>query len=114
MDTARQLGIHVTTRYLFRKTSPDLGVKDALDTSAAEARLKSNSREMHADEGKTFHGFRSACDITLALSGAELTEIMDHVGWSKRHTALHYMQSAKVLNPAGASARLASHQAMET
>ena len=40
------------------------------------------------------------------LTGAE---IMDHVGWTRRHTALYYMQLAKVLNPAGASARLASN-----
>lgn len=115
IDIARQLGIHLTTGYLFRPTTPDLGVKDApFTSSAAEARLKSYLQEMNADEGETLHGFRSGCAITLALSGAELTEIMDHVGWSRRHTALYYMQLAKVLNPAGASARVASHDAMET
>ena len=47
--------------------------------------------------------------ITLALSGVELkiTEIMDHIGWKRRHTAFHYLQLAKVLNSSGASARLA-------
>jgi len=35
---------------------------------------------------------------------------MDHVGWSTRHTALYYMQLAKVLNPCGASAKLASSE----
>ena len=64
---------------------------------------------MNADEGETLHGFRSGCAITLALTGADLAEIMDHVGWTRRHTALYYMQLAKVLNPAGASARLASN-----
>ena len=63
---------------------------------------------MNADNGETLHGFRSGCAITLALTGADLAEIMDHVGWTRRHTALYYMQLAKVLNPAGASARLAS------
>ena len=51
--------------------------------------------------------------ITLALSGAELTEIMDHVGWNRGHTALHYLQLAKVLNPSGASAKLASSEVNE-
>ena len=37
---------------------------------------------------------------------------MDHVGWTLRHTALYYMQLAKVLNPSGASARLASDEAV--
>ena len=45
---------------------------------------------------------------TLALTGAELSEIIEHVGWLNRHTALYYMQLAKVLNPCGASAKLAS------
>ena len=64
---------------------------------------------MNADDGETLHGFRSGRVITLALTGADLAEIMDHVGWTKRHTALYYMQVAKVFNPAGASARLASN-----
>ena len=63
---------------------------------------------MNADNGETFYGFRSGCAITLALTDADLAGIMDHVGWIRRHTALYYMQLAKVLNPDGASARLAS------
>ena len=62
---------------------------------------------MGSDNGETLHGFRSGCAITLALSGIELSEVMDHVGWTQRHTALYYLQLAKVLNPAGASPRLA-------
>ena len=62
---------------------------------------------MKADEGETLHGFRSGCAITLALTGADLSEIMEHVGWARRHTALYYLQLAKVFNPSGASARLA-------
>ena len=38
---------------------------------------------------------------------------MDHVGWSRRHTALYYMQLAKVMNPTGASQRLTSPAALE-
>ena len=46
--------------------------------------------------------------LVLAFMGADLSEIMDHVGWSRRHMALYYMQLAKVPNPAGASAGLAA------
>ena len=60
---------------------------------------------MGQDDGETLHAFRSGCAITLALSGVELTEIMDHAGWTRRHTATHYLQLAKVLNPSGASAK---------
>ncbi len=87
-----------------------MGIKDApFTSSAAESRLKGYLKEMNADNGETLHGFRSGCTITLALTGADLAEIMDHVGWTRRHTALYYMQLAKVLNPVGASARLASN-----
>ena len=47
-----------------------------------------------------------------SMSGIELSEIMDHIGWNRRHTALHYLQLAKVLNPSGASAKLASNEVM--
>ena len=61
---------------------------------------------MRADDGETLHGFRAGCAITLALTGTDLTDIMDHIGWSRRHTALYYMQLARVLDPHGASAKL--------
>ena len=109
MTVAQQLRIDLTRGYLFRPTTPQGGVLDAPFTStAAEARLKGYLQEMGTDDGETLHGFRAGCAITLALSGAKLSEIMGHVGWSRRHTALHYLQLAKVLNPSGASARLSA------
>ena len=108
---ARQIRVDLTRGYLFRPTTPNGGIQDSPFTSAAaEARLKVYFKKMGADNGETLHGFRSGCAITLALTGAELSEIMDHVGWSNRHTALYYMQLAKVLNPCGASAKLASSE----
>ncbi len=53
------------------------------------------------------HGIRSGGAITLALTRANLSEIMDHVGWNPRHTALYALQLAQVLNPSAASAKLA-------
>ena len=110
IEVTRDIRVDLTCGYLFRPTTPDFGIKDAPSTSsAAESRLKGYLKEMNADDGETLHGFRSGCAITLALTGADLAEIMDHVGWTRHHTALYYMQLAKVLNPAGASARLASN-----
>jgi hypothetical protein len=43
---------------------------------------------MNADDGETLHGFCCGCAISLALSGGDLSEIMDHNGWFRRHTAL--------------------------
>ena len=109
MEVTHDMRVDLTCGYLFRPFTPDLGIKDApFSSSAAESRLKSYLKEISADNGEMLHGFRSGCAITLALTGEYLAEIMDHVGWSRRHTALYYMQLAKVLNPAGASARLAS------
>ena len=51
----------------------------------AEARIKLYLEEMGQDEGETLYRFRSGCAITLALSGVELTEIMDHVAWNCKH-----------------------------
>ena len=82
-------------------------------SATAEARLKSYLKDMRADDGQTLHDFRSGCAITLALTGADLSEIKDHVGWTRRHTALYYLQLAKVLNPSGASGRLAANDLTE-
>ena len=92
MAVAQQLRIDLTRVYLFRPTTPQGGILDApFSSTAAEARLKRYLREMGSDDGETLHGFRAGCAITLALSGAEFSEIMDHVGWTRRHTALHYL-----------------------
>lgn len=107
-DVARQIGINLTISYLFCPTTTDNGMRDEpLSTTTAEARLKLYLREMKANEGKMLHGFRSGCAITLALTGTDLSEIIEHVSWARRHTAFYYLQLAKVLNPSVASARLA-------
>ena len=69
------------------------GIQDSTFTSAA-TKARSYPKKMGADDGDTLHAFRSGCAITLALTGADLSEIMDHVGWANRHTALYYMQLA--------------------
>ena len=85
---ARQLQVDLTTGYLFRPTNPQGAIVDShFTSSAAEARLKLHLDAMGANDGETLHGFRSGCAITLALSGTELSDIMDHVGWARRHTA---------------------------
>ena len=43
----------------------------------------------------------------MALSGVDLHAIMDHVGWKRSETVLHYIKLKQVINPAGAAARLA-------
>ena len=112
---AHGMRIDLTTGYLFRPTTPNGGVKNSpLTYSAAEAWIKHYLTEMKEDDGETLHGLRSGCAITLALTGSDLSEIMDHVGWNRRHIALYYLKLANVLNPMGASARLATATPVET
>ena len=45
--------------------------------------------------------------MSLALEGVSLHKIMDYVGWKSCKTVLHYIKLKKVLDPAGAAAKLA-------
>ena len=76
-------------------------------------RLKTHLTQVDADDGEMLHGFRAGCAITLALTCADLSKIMEHVGCNHRHTALYYMQLAKVLHPEGVSASLAGRNASD-
>jgi len=108
---ANEMKVDLTHGYLFRLTTPKGGIQNApLSSSTAESTLKVYLKDMGMDEGEMLHRFCSGCAITLALRGAELSEIMDHVGWSRCHTALYYLQLAKVLQPGGASAKLACEE----
>ena len=105
-----QLKVDLRSGYLFWSNKSPWShskLNEPISSAVAEARLKTYLKEMGSDNGETLHGFHSGCAITLALSGIELSEVMDHVGWTQQHTALYYLQLAKVLNPSGASARLA-------
>lgn len=55
----------------------------------------------------SLHGFRSGAAVSMALAGVDLHAIMNHVGWKRSETALHYIKLRQVINPAGAAARLA-------
>ena len=88
------------------------GVQDSpVSSSAAEARLKVHLKQTTGDDGETLHGFCSDCAITLALTEADLTEMMENVGWARKDTALYYLQLAKVLNHDGASGRFTASPA---
>ena len=54
MEVTRDMRVDLTSDYLFRPMTPDLGIKDApFTSSAAESRLKGYLREMNADNGET-------------------------------------------------------------
>ena len=59
-------------------------------------------------ESATLHGLRSGCAISLAISGAKLDTIMDHVGWKSSSTARHYIKLNQVLGLGGAADTMSS------
>ena len=88
MDVTRDISVDLTCGYLLRPITPDLGIKGAPFTSSAsadESRLKGYLKEINAYNGETLPCLRSGCATTLALTGADLAEIM-----TRRHTALYY------------------------
>ena len=83
MVVVQQLRIDLTRGYLFHPTTPQMGILDAIFSStAAEARLKGYLRQIGSDDGETFHALEPDVLYNVLLSGAELLEIMDHVGWT--------------------------------
>ena len=107
---AKRIGIDLTGGFLFRPTSSDGTVIDKpFSSSAADARLKHYLREGEIGRAVSLHSFRSACAITLALSGTELQDIMGHVSWHNRSTAAYYMQLSQVM-PAGSPSSVLTGQ----
>jgi hypothetical protein len=108
MAIANDLEIDLRDGYLFRPTNAQgFIVNSPLTSDTVNSRLKSYLVDMGEYDGETAHGFRAGCAITLALTGAKLADIMEHVGWEREHTAKYYMQLAKVINPEGSAGLLA-------
>ena len=101
------LNVDIRRGYLIRPISPSGEILPGpFDSSAAQARLISYAKKIpDAFKGRhpTLHGHRSGFAISLALSGIELREIMDHVGWKANTTAHHYIKLRQVLACGGAS-----------
>ena len=106
-----ELGINLRSGYLFRPTNTQGHVVNSqFRSSTAESRLRLYLRDAGLDEGETLHSFRTGSAITLALCGAPLGEIMGHVGWASKQTALYYMKIAQVLQHGSPSDVLASDE----
>ena len=107
---ASELRITLSNGYLFRPTNHQGHILNKpLTSSSAEARLKNYLKDAKVDEGETLHSFRSGSAITLALSGSQLADVMSHVGWSNKGTALYYMKLAEVLREGSPSDLLSSN-----
>ena len=109
MAISAELGLDLSHGFLFRPTTPrGTIVNKQVSSSAIQARLQLYLKDASLYEGETFHRFRAGAAIKLALSGAQLAEIMAHVGWRNPSTASYYLKLANVLRPGGPADLLSS------
>lgn len=112
LRACRELKIDISRGFLFRAVTKSGSVSPrALEPMAVQARLDRYIEEIRGTlsaERFTLHGFRSGAAISMALLDISLDNIMDHVGWKSRKTALHYIKLNRVMNPEGAAAKLAN------
>jgi len=110
VEIAQELGISLSSGYLFRATNQQGHIVDKpLLSSTAESRLKKYLRDGHIDNGKTLHSFRSGCAVTLTLPGSLLQDVMSHAGWTNSKTALYYLKLVDVLRAGAPRDLLASN-----
>ena len=67
--------------------------------STLQSRLRCYLQEVKIYNGETLHSFRAGLAITLALSGSQLADIMEHVGWRHAPTASYYLKLRKFYVP---------------
>ena len=105
------LKISIRQGYLFRLLNPSGEILPApFESATAQARLSTYVRRIPAfvNRNVTLHGLRSGCAISLAISGAKLDTIIDHVGWKSSSTARHYIKLNQVLGLGGAADTMSS------
>lgn len=92
--------VDLSTGYLFQPlTSAGKIINKQIANSTLQSRLRYYLRGAHIYDGETLHSFRAGIAITLALSGSQLTDIMEHIGWRHAPTASHYLKVAAGPSP---------------
>ena len=79
------------------------------DSSAAQARLNLDVGKLpHVFEHRkiTLYGLRNGCTISLAMAGADIPTIMDHIGWKTPSMPRHNKKLNQVLGSWGAGVLL--------
>ena len=57
---------------------------------------------MFGNRKVTLHVLRNGCGISLAMAGADIQIVMDHVGWKTSSMARHYIKLNQVFGSGGA------------
>ena len=107
--TSRELGVNISTGFLFRATNPQGHVLDKpFLSTTAESRLKKYLQDANIHNGETLHSFRSGCALTLTFAGSPLADVMSHIGWTNPKTAAYYLKLADVIRAGAPAERLSS------
>lgn len=98
------LSVDLSTGYLFLPlTYAGKIIIKQIANFTLQSRLRNYLRGAQIYDGETLHSFRAGVAITLALSGSQLTDIMEHIGWRHALTESHYLKVAQVHRPGGPS-----------
>ena len=104
------LSLDLLSGFLFRPLNSLGKIQNKLlASSTLQSRLRSYLQEADIYNGETLLSFRAGLAITLALSGSQLADIREHVGWRQAPTASNYLKVAQVLRPGGPSDLLFRH-----
>ena len=57
---------------------------------------------MFGNRKVTLHGLRNGCAISLAIAGADIQTVVDHVGWRTPSMVRHYIKLNQVFGSRGA------------
>lgn len=93
--------IPIRQGYLFRPLSPQGYVQPSpFDSSAAHGRLNfyvERLPHVFGNRKVTLHGLSNGCAISLAMVGADIQTVMDHVDWKTSSMARHCIKLNQVL-----------------
>ncbi|XP_052067764.1 uncharacterized protein LOC127707263 [Mytilus californianus] len=99
IEGAKNLGVTIETGYLFRTLNLNrtMVLDMPVSSSTMNDRLKKYLTKLCLYEGETPHGIRGACAITMALSGINTHDAMDHIGWSSNSSFKRYSRISKMV-----------------
>ena len=88
------LSVDLSAGFLFRPLTSAGKIIKQIASSTLQSRLCYYLRGAEIYDGETLHSFRAWVAITLALSGSQLTDIMENISWRHDPTASRYLKIA--------------------
>lgn len=109
------MGVNLRGSHLFRASNRHGQIiQNAFQGSAVGNKLKRHLAALQLSDGKTMHGSRSGCSITLSLIGASDDDVAQHVGWKSLTTAQYYTQTRQVIHTSKTATLLSDDATLAT